>query len=135
PAGTGGASMEGGSTSGGSGNGGGGSSGASSGGGSGASGAGGGGGACASPGAPATSPVDHHCEADSGPIVQATGTCVSGTVDAGSGADGGGGPEPLPGPWGGTSASDDDCKYDVSYTFTSICENQDVTFTVTLKSR
>lgn len=93
----------------------------------------GGGGTCASPGGPATGPVDHHCEADSGPIVQPTGKCITGEVDAGT-ADAGGA-ETLPGPWGGTSAADDDCKYDVSYSFTPICEKADVTFTVTVKKR
>jgi hypothetical protein len=107
--------------------------GSGNGGSSGSSGAGGGGGACASPGGPATGPADLHCEGDSGRIVQATGKCVTGAVDAGSG--GGGAEETLPGPWGGTSAADDDCKYDVNYTVTPICENQDVTFTITLKSR
>jgi len=95
-------------------------------------GTGGSGGSCASPGAPAAAPIDHHCEADSGPIVQATGKCITGEIDSGA-ADGGN--EVLPGPWGGTSAADDDCKYDVSYTFTPICEKTDVTFTVTVKKR
>lgn len=90
------------------------------------------GGTCSSPGGPAAGPIDHHCEGDSGPIVQPTGKCATGEVDAGSGD---AGVEPYPGPWGGTSAADDDCKYDVSYKTTSICEKTDVTFTVTVKKR
>ena len=96
---------------------------------------GGSGATCSSPGAPATEPVDDHCAGDSGPIVQETGKCITGVVDAGATADGGAVEEMLPGPWGGTSSADDDCKYDVSYTHTAICESSDVTFTVTLKSR
>jgi hypothetical protein len=94
-----------------------------------------GGASCASPGGPATDPPDDHCGADSSIVIQETGACVSGTADAGmTMADAGPG-EALPGPWGGTSSADDDCKYDVSYTVTPVCENNDVTFTVTLKSR
>jgi hypothetical protein len=96
------------------------------------SGSGGGGNACT--GGPGTGPTDDHCNGDSGPIVQPTGTCQSDVADAGGAADGGA-EETTPGPWGGTSSSDDDCKYDVTYSVTPICENQDVTFTVTLKSR
>lgn len=92
-------------------------------------GTGGSAGTCASPGGPATSPVDDHCNGDSGPIVQTTGAC---TTEAAGDA---GAAETLPGPWGGTSASDDDCKYDVTYSVTPICEKEDVTFTVTLKKR
>ena len=92
-------------------------------------GSGGGGGACASPGGPAAEPADHHCEADSGPIVQATGACTKETGgDAGPA-------EATPGPWGGMSSADDDCKYDVSYTMTPVCEKEDVTVTVTVKKR
>jgi YtkA-like len=94
-----------------------------------------GGGTCT--GGPVTSPVDDHCAGDGGPIVQETGACVSESADAGT-ETGDAGPEEeeeLPGPWGGLTSADDDCKYDVSYTVTPICEKQDVTFTVTLKSR
>jgi hypothetical protein len=35
----------------------------------------------------------------------------------------------------GTSAQDDDCKYDVSYTATPICQNENIYFTVTAKKR
>jgi hypothetical protein len=92
---------------------------------------GGSGATCSSPGAPASGPADDHCNGDSGPIVQETGKCVTdtgGTGDAGP-------EEETPGPWGGTMSADDDCKYDISYTYTPICENTDVTFTLTLKSR
>jgi len=109
-----------------------GAGGGSSGAGGGSSGAGGGG-TCSSPGGPPAEPADHHCEADSGPIVQPTGQCITGDVD--SGASDGGGAETTPGPWGGTSSADDDCKYDVSYSYTPICEKADVTFTVTVKKR
>lgn len=111
-----------------------GGTGGSAGAGGGSSGAGGSnGGTCSSPGGPPAEPADHHCEADSGPIVQPTGACITGDVDAG--ASDGGGAETTPGPWGGTSSADDDCKYDVSYSYTPICEKADVTFTVTVKKR
>lgn len=90
-----------------------------------------GGAACASPGGPTTDPADDHCGPDSGAIVQETGACVTEaptTADAGP-------EEQTPGPWGGTASADDDCKYDVGYTVTPVCENNDVTFTLTMKKR
>jgi hypothetical protein len=62
------------------------------------------------------------------------GKCVTGVVDAGA-DQGDAGVEATPGPWGGTSSADDDCKYDVSFTVTPVCEKEDVTFTFTVKSR
>jgi hypothetical protein len=90
-----------------------------------------GGGTCDSPGGPATSPKDDHCKAeDGGAIVQEVGKCVTESDEADAGAE-----EETPGPWGGTSAADDDCKYDIKYTVTPICENEDTTFTVSVKLR
>jgi len=114
------------------------------------------GGTCANPGAAAPGPEDTHCEAaDGGAIVQPTDmpAChpdVAAGDDGGTGAgdDGGGGDDGGPAPtcgqdgYGGygatmygTQAADDDCKYDVTWSATPICENQPVYFTVTVKSR
>jgi hypothetical protein len=115
---------------------------------------------CASPGGPAAGPADTHCEApDGGRIVQVTtqAGCYAdagapsgddgGSADAGGGDDGGGAAgadagdlgncgDPAYGPtMYGQSGSDDDCKYDVSWTSTPICESQNVYFTVTVKKR
>ena len=100
-------------------------------------GTGGSGASCASPGGPDTSQgANTHCSGDGGMIAQATGMCVmGGEEDAGiEAADAG----PLSGILGGdygdtnygSKAFDDDCKYEVSWKSTPICDNSDVTFTV-----
>jgi hypothetical protein len=81
---------------------------------------------CSSPGGPESGPDDTHCDRDAGPVVQATGVCQAST-DA-SATDYG---DPLY----NASGSDDDCKYDVSYSVTPICEDAGVTFTVTASKR
>jgi hypothetical protein len=65
-------------------------------------------------GGPAAGPADDHCTDTSGTkIVQSIGACqVGNAVDAGA-TDGGADAAPVT--RYGTSASDDDCKYDVSY--------------------
>ncbi|HEX3344473.1 MAG TPA: hypothetical protein VHS09_07855 [Polyangiaceae bacterium] len=108
-------------------------------------------GSCASPGGPVVGPQDDHCEApDGGAIVQPTTTAgcyddagAPGDDGGGSGDDGGAdagdigncgdsdyGPT-MYGNWG----SDDDCKYDVMWTSTPICENVPVYFTVQVSRR
>ncbi len=118
---------------------------------------------CASPGGAATGPKDMHCDVGGMPMVQATGVCPMGALDSGavdssafgaagdsgtddgaaSGTDGGA-TAPDDGTCGdsdyqpsmyGQSGSDDDCKYDVSWKSTPICENGNVFFTVTAKRR
>jgi hypothetical protein len=118
-----------------------------------------GGGTCASPGAAAPGPQDDHCEApDGGAIVQVT--TVAGCTDDGgappagdggtaagdAGGDDGGatadagdigncGDSDYGATMYGNSGSDDDCKYDVSWTSTPLCENTPVYFTVTASHR
>lgn len=119
-----------------------GGSGGSSSGSGGSNGGGGSGGSssasCSSPGGADTSmSANDHCKGDGGMIAQATGKCtMGGEEDAGDEeADAG----PLSGVLGGdygdtnygTEAFDDDCKYKVSWKSTPICDNADVTFTMT----
>jgi hypothetical protein len=119
-------------------------------------------GTCSAPGGPVVGPLDNHCVApDGGAIVQPTtvagcyaDAAANGSAgssgDAGGGDDGGsagtvddggtpdigncGDPDYGPtmnGNWGG----DDDCKFDVMWTSTPICENQPVYFTVEVTRR
>ncbi len=84
---------------------------------------------CASPGGPATGAADAHCTGDAGPIVQSTSPAAC-HPDAGL-PDGGAQECPYGPTMLNTEADDDDCKYHVTWSSTPICENQDVTFTVT----
>jgi hypothetical protein len=114
---------------------------------------------CSSPGSAVTGADNNHCIMGGVPQVQATGACVavpdaaapSSGDDAAGGGDAAGGDDGSAavdagdnGTCGesgygdtnfGTSAADDDCKYDVSYTSTPICEKGNVYFTVTVKHR
>jgi hypothetical protein len=119
---------------------------------------------CASPGGAATGPKDMHCDVGGKQMVQATGMCPMGALDSGAddssasatdnGADGGAendaavaaataagvadgtcGDSDYSPTMYGQSGSDDDCKYDVSWTSTPICENGNVFFTVKAKKR
>jgi hypothetical protein len=121
---------------------------------------------CASPGAAITGADNGHCVVGGVQQVQATGMCQAVGSDAGSSsddtsdadvpaldasatgdsataedagddADNGECDEPGYGVTNyGTSAADDDCKYDVSWTSTPICgNNANVYFTVTAKQR
>ena len=100
-----------------------------------------------------------HCMVGGVPQVQGTGMCIlvgtaaaagpsTGDDSSGGGDDSGGadgsadaGDTGECGEVGygvtnyGMSAQDDDCKYDVSYAATPICQNQNVYFTVTVKKR
>ena len=92
---------------------------------------GGSGGTCASPGGTVSSAPDTHCtEADGGKIVQETSQ-ASCHVDAGSGA----GATDYGDTLNNAEGDDDDCKYHVSFTETPICENTNVTVTVTATNR
>ncbi len=111
---------------------------------------------CASPGEATPGAANDHCGSGASAMVQATGQCVTiGTGDdtdaataagddasagdAAAGDDGGDAANCGETGYGvtnyGTSAADDDCKYDVSWTSTPICENGAVYFTVTAKKR
>ena len=88
---------------------------------------------CSAPGGPVTGPADTHCqESDGGMITQVTGTCVTDSSSNAPPADAGvlGGDRYGPTNFNSV-AFDDDCKYHVSWTSTDICENANVTFTVT----
>jgi hypothetical protein len=98
-------------------------------------------------GGPVLGEQDNHCDGpDGGPIIQVT--TAAGCTDMGDG--GNAGPadaactsgDPCPGDmcaYGGvmynTSGSDDDCKYDVAWQSTPICENEPVYFTVVVTKR
>jgi hypothetical protein len=118
---------------------------------------------CGSPGGEVAGSPDTHCSMNGMQVAQVTTTCPMGAVasddsgssagDSASGGDGGGpadaaaggdagpddgtcGMEDTYGPtMNGHMGSDDDCKYDVSWTSTPICENGNVYFTVTVKKR
>jgi hypothetical protein len=95
-------------------------------------------------GGPVLGPQDDHCEGpDGGPIIQVTTAAGCTDSDAGAGDDGGDDSgDPCPGDMNAygpvlynTSGADDDCKYDVSWQSTPICENQPVYFTVVVTKR
>jgi hypothetical protein len=101
--------------------------------------------ACSPAGGPVAGPADMHCVVDGKQVVQATdmAACLAGNLDAGDGIGTGtsdGGPMEDAGDCNlalgygptlyGQSGSDDDCKYDVEWTSTPVCENQNVYFTV-----
>lgn len=91
--------------------------------------------ACVGGGAPASGPADTHCTDSSGaPIVQSIGACVTGATGAAAPA-GEDVPEQEFGVFYGTAASDDGCKYDVSFSHSCIVQNQPVTFDVTLRNK
>ncbi len=118
---------------------------------------------CASAGAAIPGMDNGHCGTGATAMAQATGACVAVGTSAPSGDDGASGGDDAAGDaaagddngddaaaaalaancgesgYGvtnfGTSAADDDCKYDVSWTSTPICENGNVYFTVTAKKR
>jgi hypothetical protein len=113
---------------------------------------------CAMPGGAVSGPQDTHCIVNGMRVAQPT-SMASCYVDAAAGGDdggGGGNDGGAAGDDGGAvdagdigncgdpefgatmfnqSAADDDCKYDVTWTSTPICENSPVTFTVTAKNR
>lgn len=82
-------------------------------------------GACTGGPSMGTNDAGHCKEADGGAIKQEIGACKSGTADAGAGGDYG---DTLY----GLEGVDDDCKYNVKYTVTPICQDAGTTFTITL---
>jgi hypothetical protein len=109
---------------------------------------------CASPGGPVIGPADTHCVGPGGvAIVQPTtmagcyadaATGNAGGDDGGgaaAGDDGGGGnigncgQSAYGATMDGNVSADDDCKYNVMWTSTPICENQPVYFTVQVSRR
>lgn len=90
---------------------------------------------CVGGGAPAVGPADTHCTDSAGmPVVQSIGACVTGAA-AGAPPAGGDEPEQEFGVFYGTAASDDGCKYDVSFSHSCIVQNRPVTFDVTLRNK
>ncbi len=94
--------------------------------------------ACTGMGGPVAGEADTHCEASDGtPIDQSIGLCRqdSGDVGApGAGGAGGAADEEYVVRYG-SSAADDDCKYDTSFTNDCIGQNTPVYFDLTLKKR
>jgi hypothetical protein len=96
-------------------------------------------------GGPVLGAQDDHCDGpDGGPIIQVTTAAGCTDNDAGAGDDGGGDDsgDPCPGDMNAygavmynTSGSDDDCKYDVAWQSTPVCENEPVYFTVVVTKR
>ncbi len=100
---------------------------------------------CASPGGPATGAADTRCVGTSQPVSAASCSVLdagpapgddasAGGTEAGTSGDDSGAAAPVAGGCGensgdygatlyGTHGTDDDCKYDVSYTAAPICEN------------
>ncbi|HTQ07587.1 MAG TPA: hypothetical protein VMI54_27210 [Polyangiaceae bacterium] len=96
------------------------------------------GGMCTNSGGPVEDgAVDMHCIDDSGnPITQVTGKCETGSVDTGAAGAGGGASEDETYVVHTTSsAQDDDCKYDVSFSVDCVVVNQPATFTVKIDKR
>lgn len=89
---------------------------------------------CAKPGGPVEGAADDHCKGpDGGAIVQPT-TPASCHSDGGAANPDGGTP-----PWGATlynaEGDDDDCKYHVKMSVSTLCENKDVTLTLVATRR
>ena len=110
---------------------------------------------CTGPGGAVAGAQGTHCDSPTGPTVQVVdpAACTgplpgsdAGTGDGGVAGDDGG-PAPDAGDIGncgdpgygptmfGQSGADDDCKYDMTWTSTPICEGQPVYFTVTATTR
>jgi hypothetical protein len=116
--------------------------GGSSGGSGGSSGSGGSTSSGGSGGGPVSGPADTHCGSTSAKVDPAAcmggggsggGTTTTTTTTSGTATDTGGseyGPTLY-----NAEGDDDDCKYHVKFTSTSIAENKDVTFTVTVTSK
>lgn len=89
--------------------------------------------ACVGGGGPVSGPADTHCIDSSGTaIVQSIGACMTGA--AGAAAPESDAVEEF-GVFYGAAASDDGCKYDVSFTHSCIVQNEPVTFDVSLRRK
>jgi hypothetical protein len=79
-----------------------------------------------------------HCQGDAGPIVQPTSQASchpdAGAIDAGA-LGGDAGTSPYGDTMFNTEGDDDDCKYHVRYSASTVCENADVFFTITVTHR
>jgi hypothetical protein len=94
--------------------------------------------ACTGTGGPVAGEADAHCEdSDGAPVNQSVGVCQKDAADVGAAGAGGAGEgaEEEEEVRFGSSAADDDCKYDVSFTNDCIARDTPVYFTVTLKKR
>lgn len=93
---------------------------------------------CANPGGPVAGEADTHCVASDGtPVNQSIGLCQKDGGDVGA-AGAGGAADAADEEYVvryGSSAADDDCKYDVSFTSDCIVQNSPVYFTATFKKR
>jgi hypothetical protein len=93
---------------------------------------------CTSPGGPVEDgAADTHCTNAAGdPIIQTVGKCETGAVVGTGGAGGAeGSSDEAYTVLTGHQGSDDDCKYNVSFTNSCVALNQPVTFKVTLTTR
>lgn len=91
---------------------------------------------CTGTGGPVAGDADMHCVASDGSqIVQSIGKCETDAVDTGAAGAAGAADDETYTVLYGNSGSDDDCKYDVSFTNSCIAENTPVTFNVTLDKR
>jgi hypothetical protein len=91
---------------------------------------------CTSTGGPVAGVEDTHCTDSAGdPIVQSIGECQTGPLGAGGSGDE---EDPADEPYEvryGSSAQDDDCKYNTSFSNSCIELNKPVTLTLSLKKR
>ncbi len=89
---------------------------------------------CSTPGGPVSGAADTHCSGDAGPIVvtvdPAACTADAGAADPDAGATGDYGDTMF-----NQEGDDDDCKYHVKWSSSPVCENADVTFTVTATTK
>lgn len=93
---------------------------------------------CKNPGGPVAGEADTHCTgSDGAPIDQSIGLCQKDGGDVGAAGAGGAGDtadEEYVVRYG-SSAADDDCKYDASFTSDCVVQNTPVYFTVALTKR
>jgi len=91
-------------------------------------------GTCTTPGGPVSGSPDTHCvDPDGGTAI------VNPTSQASCHPDGGAGADAAPSDYGpalyGVEGDDDDCKYHVKWSATTVCENQGVVFTFTATNK
>jgi hypothetical protein len=91
--------------------------------------------ACTDGGGPIAGEADTHCEGSDGtPVNQSIGRCQQDGGEVAAAGAGGAADEAYVVRYG-SSAADDDCKYDTSFTHDCIAQNTPVHFTVTLEKR
>lgn len=89
---------------------------------------------CATPGGAASGSPDTHCTDDSG-VVTSTATSQASCHPDGGAVGDAGVPLGYGPPEYGAVGDDDDCKYHVSWTASTVCENQGVVFTITATNK